>query len=92
MFSFNIMIMIIINFLYIYILNRIYFGESSDFKDDDNTVLKSCNPKLLEYEKSKQRMIIFICDVFLDDPKVSTICTILNKILLHARLTLIHYY
>lgn len=50
---------------------RIYFGESNNFSDNNDLNLKSCNPKLLEYEKSKNRMIVFVSDVFLDDPKVS---------------------
>ncbi|CAH1738723.1 unnamed protein product [Aphis gossypii] len=51
-------------------ISKIYFGESNNFSDNNDLNLKSCNPKLLEYEKSKNRMIIFISDVFLDDPKV----------------------
>ncbi|VVC32479.1 DNA polymerase epsilon, subunit B,DNA polymerase epsilon subunit B, N-terminal,DNA polymerase [Cinara cedri] len=50
-------------------ISKIYFGEATTFCDDDHS-LKLYNPKLLEYEKTKKRMIIFICDVFLDDPKV----------------------
>lgn len=50
---------------------RIYFGESNNFSENNDLNLKSCNPKLLEYEKSKNRMIVFVSDVFLDDPKVS---------------------
>lgn len=48
---------------------RIYFGELND--EDHN--MKTYNPRLLEYEQSKKRMIIFICDIFLDDPKVCKI-------------------
>jgi len=43
------------------------------FGDDEDCSLKSCNPKLLEYEQSKKRMIILLCDVFLDEPKVCEI-------------------
>ncbi|CAI6362828.1 unnamed protein product [Macrosiphum euphorbiae] len=51
-------------------ISKIYFGESNNFSDSNDLNLKSCNPKLLEYEKSKNRMIVFVSDVFLDDPKV----------------------
>lgn len=55
------------------IFYRIYFGESSHFKDDDDFNLKSSNPRLLEYEQAKNRLIVIVCDVYLDDPKVSEI-------------------
>lgn len=57
--------------LYCYYLffYRIYFGESNPISDDGDN--KSFNPRLMEYEKNKKRLIVFICDVFLDDPKVS---------------------
>lgn len=55
----------------LFVLYRIYFGESNTHSDDNDHNLKSCNPKLLEYEQRKQRMIVFVCDVFLDDPKVN---------------------
>uniref|UniRef100_A0A2S2Q6N7 DNA polymerase epsilon subunit n=1 Tax=Sipha flava TaxID=143950 RepID=A0A2S2Q6N7_9HEMI len=51
-------------------ISKIYFGESNIYSDDNDHNLHSCNPKLLEYEQHKQRMIVFVCDVFLDDPKV----------------------
>ncbi|KAL5233415.1 hypothetical protein ACI65C_000825 [Semiaphis heraclei] len=51
-------------------ISKIYFGESNNFSDNNDLNLKSCNPKLLEYEKRKSRMIIFVADVLLDDPKV----------------------
>lgn len=61
---------------------RIYFGESASVNDEDHS-LKSNNPRLLEYEQKKNRMIIFVCDVFLDDPKVCEIfITSLNCIVL----------
>jgi len=62
--------MCVILIVYVFVF-RIYFGESNNFSDNNDLNLKSCNPKLLEYEKRKNRMIIFVSDVFLDDPKVS---------------------
>lgn len=47
---------------------RIYF-DNLNVCDDTN--LKISNPKLKEYEERKNLMIIFVCDIFLDDPKVS---------------------
>lgn len=56
-----------------YFYFRIYFGESNAFGNDEAHNLRTCNPRLLEYEQNKKRMIIFICDIFLDDPKVCKI-------------------
>lgn len=50
---------------------RIYFGDLSLNNDDRN--IKTSNPRLLEYEKRKNLMIVFVCDIFLDDSKVGEV-------------------
>lgn len=49
---------------------RIYFGESIISGNDEDYYARSNNPRLLEFEKNNKLMIVFVCDVFLDDPKV----------------------